>query len=159
MAAGELIGNLVQISNQKYAIFEEILDLTNSQTGAIASEDFELLGNLIQEKQKRITQVEPLDEQFNSLYSKLKEELGVSSMEQLTGNDVPGITELKNIISKLLEIIDQISEVEKRNNDSMKTLLENNKKQIKDVVYGKKALLAYSNKSYESPSYFIDKKK
>lgn len=135
------------------------MDLTTSQTRNINDGDFKKLEKLIQAKQTQINCIEPLDERLNTIFLKLKDKLNIESMEQLNNKSVRGIRELKEETSKTLEIITEISLIEKQNNEMMLKLMEQNKREIKNIAHGKKAVSAYTHHSSDVPSYYIDKKK
>jgi hypothetical protein len=159
VASEEYIKSMVEVLKEKYKLLMDILQLTGSQTNAINNEEFETLEKLIHDKQIRINCIEPLDKRFNTIFLELKTELNIESMEQLNNKNIQGIKALKEATSKVIEIIAEISVIEKQNNEIMLKLMEKSKKEIKNITNGKKALSAYTPHPLNSPSYYIDKKK
>ncbi len=159
MASEEYPKSMVDILRKKYKLLTDILHLTGSQTNAINNEEFETLEKLIHDKQVRINCIEPLDKRFNTIFLELKTKLNIESMEQLKNKNINGIKDLKEATSRILEIIAEISVLEKQNNGIMLKLMEKNMNEIKNIAQGKKALSAYTSYSFNSPSYYIDKKK
>ncbi|HOJ12390.1 MAG TPA: flagellar protein FlgN [Clostridiales bacterium] len=159
MTSEEYLKSMVEILKKKYDLLKEILDLSRSQTYAITDEEFETLEKLIHGKQTVINCIEPLDERFNALFLELKTRLDIKSMEQLNNKNIHGKKDLKEATSKILEIVAEISLIEKQNNEMMQKLMKKSKKEIKNIVQGKKALSAYISHPFNSPSYYIDKKK
>ncbi|NSW90485.1 MAG: flagellar protein FlgN [Firmicutes bacterium] len=159
MTCEEYIKEMIEILWKKYALLRDILDLTSSQTNAITNEELEILEKLVQEKQTRIDSIEPLDKRFSALFLELKEKLKIKSIEQLGNRNLHGARDLKEVTSKVLEIIAEIGVIEKQNNEIMLKLMDKSKKQIKNIIHGRKALSAYTSSSLNSLSYYIDKKK
>lgn len=159
MACEEYIKSMIEVLQKKSNILRDILDLTSSQTNAITYENLEMLEKLIHEKQVRINNIEPLDERFNTTFLELKAKLNIKSMEQLNNKNICGVKDLKEATSEILEIVAEISIIEKQNNAMILKLMEKNKTEIKNIVHGKKALSAYTPRPFNSPPYYIDKKK
>ena len=72
----------------------------------------------------------------------------------------PRAKQLKHITSEVIELIGEISSIEKVNSEKSKKLLEELGSQIKKVNQGKKINNAYSKQPADvSSSFFLDQKK
>ena len=130
MASEEYIKSMVEVLKEKYKLLMDILQLTGSQTNAINNEEFETLENLYMINRLGLI---VLNHWINGLiqFFELKTELNIESMEQLNNKNIQGIKALKEATSKVIEIIAEISVIEKQNNEIMLKLMEKSKKEIK----------------------------
>ncbi len=144
---------------KKYKLLAQMLSLTESQTKALEEGNIEALEALINDKQAAIDSIDRIDEQFETYFQRLKQELKVKSLEELKGAGIKGSKELQELTSKVMSLISQISKLEKENNDKANRVLNSMKKEIKQISQGKKMRSAYSPVPPQTPSYFIDKKK
>jgi len=84
---------------------------------------------------------------------------------ELKKSDVGGslssksVKDLQELIQNITEIVKEIYDIEKRNNEKAKELLGVIAGEIKKNNQRKKINSAYRFRSYENPSYYIDKKK
>lgn len=158
------IERLNELLLKKKALLNEILELTQAQTGVITEEGLDSLNELINKKQLKIDSIDKLNEEFEIYYSRLKSTFGISNLEQL---DTAGLGEaayagarrLKALTAGIMDVITQISEIEKANSKKSNDLLERLGKEIKRINQGKKVNNAYNPVPYNTPSYFLDKKK
>lgn len=147
------------ILQQKRELMDEMLSLTVMQTAAIEKEDLDDLNRLIAEKQRIISSVDKLDEEFLEQFNKLKTDKRLTGLSQLEALDLPGASELKQKTAAILETIGRISEAEKHNSRKSSELLDKYGKEIKKINIGRKANQGYNPMPYTAPSYFLDKKK
>ncbi len=158
------IERLNELLLKKKALFSEILELTNAQTGVITEDGLDSLNELINKKQQKIDNIDKLNEEFEIYYSRFKAVLGISNLEQL---DTAGLGEaaltgakrLKALTAEITDVITQISEIEKVNSKKSNDLREQLGKEIKRINQGKKVNNAYNPEPFNTPSYFLDKKK
>lgn len=149
---------------KKKALLLDILTLTQAQTEAIAEDSLDSLNNLINSKQLKIDEINKLDEEFGTCCSRLKSILGISNLDQLDATKIEygvseGAKQLKGLTAGILDVIRNISEVEKGNSQKSNKLLEQFGNEIKKINQGRKANNAYKPGSVSAPSYFLDKKK
>ena len=64
---------LVEVSREKQIKLEELLFLTNAQSKAIEEEGIENIEKLLNDKQKKIEEINKNDEEFYVYYEKIKE--------------------------------------------------------------------------------------
>lgn len=150
--------------SKKKAILLDILALTGAQADVITEDGMNRLDGLIKEKQLKIDEIDKLDEEFEANCKKLKASLGISRLDQLDaeklgGDAIKGAKQLKSQTAETLDVIRDISEMEKVNGLKSKRLLDHFGSEIKKINQGKKANNAYKSGPYNVPSYFVDKKK
>ena len=158
------IERLNELLLKKKALLLDILALTQAQTGAITEDRLDSLNELINNKQLKIDETTKLDEEFGVYYSRLKSTLGISHLDQLEaakleGGAFQGAKQLRELTAGILDIIRNISEIEKTNSQKSNELLEQFGKEIKKINQSKRANSAYKPGPVNAPSYFLDKKK
>ncbi len=154
----EYLSNIMNLFKQKRKKLDDMLNITNSQTNAIVTEETDLMEQLISEKQSCINSVDMLNEKLKTLINDLKINLGINSLDQLIDCDTPEIQELKELVSDISCVLEKIEVLEKQNSEMMRKLLDKKRQQIKDIAQGKKALTAYS-KNYLKSSHYFNKNK
>ncbi|KXZ39066.1 FlgN protein [Alkalithermobacter thermoalcaliphilus JW-YL-7 = DSM 7308] len=152
------ITTLMDISEKKHILLLEIYELTKLQESYIKNEDDNSLLDIIQKKQTRIDEINDLDKQFYDLYSKLKKELGVDSLEDIKG-DYPKLKKLKNIVSDIMFVLEKISILEKENEKKLKIEMDKIKTQMKSINTTIKANKGYNTKYNYVQGIFVDNKK
>ncbi len=158
------IERLNELINIKKALLLDILALTADQSGVIEEDSLDTLGNLIEEKQRKIDEINKLDEEFDTYFLRLKSVLGISRLDRLDaskleGSACSGAKQLKAVTAEILDIIQRIGALEKENEDKSKRLLGTFGDEIKKINQGKKVNHAYAPGLNKTTSYFIDKKK
>ncbi len=153
------VERMLQISTKKYGLLKEIQEITRRQEEVITEETTERLNEFLDEKQKRIEDIDKLDEEFKVYYERLKFEMKVKSLEELQASSIKGVKELQLCISGILHLVDEISQLEKKNSEKANRLLEDLSQEIKKLNQGKKVNSLYSSTNPQPSAYFIDKKK
>jgi len=159
MTPEKYIARLTEILQKKLLILQDILMLTEAQTGTINEDGIEDLRKLIDEKQVKIDSVNKLDEEFAVYFQRLKSSLKITRLDELDASGIKGAGRLKEATAEILCMIGRISEVEKQNNIKSKELLDRLGGEVKKINLGKRANSAYAHGPINIPSYFIDKKK
>ncbi|HPD01285.1 MAG TPA: flagellar export chaperone FlgN [Acetivibrio sp.] len=154
------IERLIDISSKKDSCLNEILRLTMAQSEAIKEDGLEVLQKLIDDKQRKIEEINKADEDFNVYLTRLKQKLGISRLDEINNPGIKGVKELQEIISRIIKLVGKISEIENQNIERANNLLNDFGSNIKRINEGKRANNAYNNAySLNAPSYYIDKKK
>ena len=155
---------LNELLAKKKVLLLEILAMTQAQTKVITEDGLDSLNDLINKKQLKIDEIDKLNEEFQIYLARFKSTLGISSLEQLNTASLSeaaatGARQLKALTAETLNVIGQISEIEKVNSKKSNELREQLGGEIKRINQGKKVNNAYNPGSYNTPSYFMDKKK
>lgn len=131
-----------------------------AQTEAINIEGMDGLKKLISDKQVKIDEINKIDEEFGVYFARLKQKLGINKLEEIKSSDLKGAKELQQTIGQIMELLKEINELEKHNNEKAKGFLNDLGAKIRQIKEGKKLSNAYSpGTGLRQPSYFIDKKK
>jgi len=150
---------MTELVSAKKQLLTEMLKLTNAQTPVIKEGSLDELQKLIEEKQKLIDQIDKLDIGFSNYLEQLKAATGVSKLEEIDVSRYPGAIQLKQATAEVLEIVREISGIEKVNSEKSKELLKQLGSQIQRINQGRKINNAYSKpKPAGTPSFFMDKK-
>lgn len=153
------VRKLIEVSNRKYKLLLGMLNMTEKMAKALEEENLDDLDNFINEKQKIISEIDKSDKEFEVYFKRLKFELGVEKLEDLKNPQVDGIKELKEIVSKIMNLITKISELDKKNTERAEKSLNDLGNEIKKLNQGKKMFFAYNLISANPSSIFFDKKK
>jgi len=153
------IERLIDILKKKHVLLRSILSLTQAQSSQINEDSIEELQKLIDEKQHVIDDINKLDEEFSVYFVRLKTTLKINSLDELNAAEVEGTRHLKEITAGIINLITEISEIEKTNDDKSKEVLGKLGGEIKKINQGLKVNSTYSPRPANTASYFIDKKK
>lgn len=153
------VEKLLENSQKKYKYLEDMLKLTEQLSAVMTEEGMDTLEKLIADRQAVIEKVDKLDEEFNVYFSRLKHELKVNSLDELKDTNIKGLRELKDVVAKIMDILKEMSQIDKKNNDEAKKLFDSLGTEIKKINQGKMVNTAYYPKQVQTESYFIDKKK
>lgn len=154
------IERLIEISRKKHSCLQDMVLLTMAQSEAINEDGLEGLQKLIDDKQKKIEDINKIDEDFNVYFTRLKQQFKINSLSELKAPNIKGVKELQQLIKQIMDLLNEINAIEKQNSDKARKLLDNLGSQIKRINEGKRVSSAYStDPSSRPPSYFIDKKK
>lgn len=158
----EYINKMYDSCKKKCDLLSQMLELTQNQTEVIKSEDTDELLAIIDAKQKKIDEINTLDEIFNAELQKLKGLLKVESLDEVSREklivDSIFLNRLKDVIKDIVLLSEKIAEVEKVNNESANAVYKELSEKIKDINKGKKLKSAYTGNNDTSAVYF-DKKK
>lgn len=159
MEAAEIVQKLNEISLKKLELVREILLYTRSEKDALAAERLDDMQTLLNEKQQRMDAVDKLDEHFALLTAKLKSSLSLSSLEELPKHHLPGVKELKEVVSQIHQLLGEIKELEDENIAWVKAEMQDTREKIKQAENFKRVRGAYKPVNGNTPSYFFDTKK
>ncbi len=158
-SAEKYFDRMVEILDKKQLLLKDMLALTQAQTPVIKAEALDELERLINEKQQKIESIDKLDEEFSVYYERLKATANVKKLDDIDARAFPGAKALKERIGEILELVSNISQIEKSNNDKSKELHEQLGSQIKKINQGKRINNAYNPAPPNSTAFFVDKKK
>lgn len=150
---------MIQSLNRKKEVLEKIIEYTQDQELVLREEEVDLdkFGDLIDEKQKWIEQLNLLDTGFEKLFERVKEEIQLHRDQY-----EEEIKQMQGLIKELtdLGVILQTSEL--RNKARFEQYSTNKKKEIRAFkMSNASASKYYQNMSnqHQGQSYFLDKKK
>lgn len=158
MEAKEYMQRIIEISSKKLVLFDEILLFARSQNEVIKGKRYEEMDPLLKERKKRMDAVDKLDEQFVVYSSRLKDTIGITTLEELPQVNVPGTSELKSLVEKIGQKLVQIKELDDENSAGIKTEMKDTRENINNTSAHKRATGAYYPMG-NTTSYYFDKKK
>jgi hypothetical protein len=158
-SVGKYFDRMTEILRKKELLLKDMLYLTESQTDAIQSEALDTLRKLIDKKQQKIDAINKLDDEFNIYFERLKAASNVKKLEDLDASKFIGAKGLKEATAGILAVAGRISETEKLNSQKSAELKKKLGEQISRINQSKKVNNAYNPESYNTPSYFLDRKK
>lgn len=144
---------------KKFTALESILNITKTQEELLQEENFdeECFLETIKSKQIYIDQITELDNGFEVVYNRVKQELDADRMLY-----VDDIANMQKLITKITDLGIDIEALEKRNKVQMDKVLAEKKQQFRGMRMNNSAASNYYrnmvNQQY-SQSYFLDKKK
>ena len=153
----KVVSKLINLSEQKFTLLEDLMSLTEKQTGVIEVEDVDGLNLLIDRKQEKLDIIKQLDIQFEAVVSDLKTLYEIKSLDELEFQ-CSRITVLKEVISRIMDILREICEIEKKNKEKMLKAKDALQEKIYSASKGKRAIQQYGNFDSYTDAYFIDRK-
>lgn len=153
----KVVSKLIDLSEKKYSLLEEVLSLTEKQTSVIEVNDIDGLNLLIDRKQERLDIIKQLDDQFEGIVSDLKTLYEISNLDELELECLRMI-ELKQCIIRIMNILREISKLEAKNKEKILKNKDELENKIYNMANGRRAIQQYGNVSTHTSAYFIDKK-
>lgn len=150
---------LIESLEKKKIILNEILTKSKRQ-GEIASAevfDAEQFDLLVDEKSELLIQMDKIDQGFDAVYHRIKEEL----LDQRDAYK-PEIASMQQLIGETIELGAQIHATEARTKESVGNALKNSRQELRQRKVLSKSVMDYykaSSQLGQMEPYFIDKKK
>lgn len=150
---------MIQSLNRKIEVLEKIIEYTQEQEFVLREEEVNLdqFGDLIDEKQNWIEQLNLLDTGFEKLFERVKEEFQLHR-EQYQAE----IVEMQDLIKEITDLSVVLQTSELRNKVRFEQYSANKKKEIRAFkMNNSSATKYYQNMAnqHQGQSYFLDKKK
>lgn len=151
---------LLDSMKKKERIMQYLLGETKEQKQILLVEPFDIdnFEKSMERKELLIEQLNQLDDGFEIMYQRVKEELSKKRETYQTE-----IIELKKLISSVTDIGVKIQALEQRNKRSMEQCLIKQKQEIKQVKISNQTATKYynnmANQYQNNQSYFLDRKK
>ena len=144
----------------KKKILEKLEALTNEQYELVVKGDIEAdeFDRLIEEKGKNLAMLDMIDEGFENMYIKVKDEINArpDKYESM-------LAEIRNLISDVVALGAKIQSLEHRNKDRIEAFIAGKRNEIRDYNIQKNTSKNYysnmANQHVEGASYFMDSKK
>lgn len=145
--------------DKKQKILNQIYSLTRRQESILrgTSVQTESLDQCMDQKSECLEKLEELDDGFEMLYAKVREEL-----QNTPGSYKEEITKLKQSVNKVMELSISIQALEQRNKMAMERYLLRHRKNIQGYRSSQKRVGTYYNTMTgfnPHQSFFLDKKK
>lgn len=150
---------MIQSLSKKKEVLEKIIECTLDQEFVLKEEEVDLdqFGDLIDEKQKWIDQLNLLDTGFEKLFERVKEEIQLHREQYQVE-----IVKMQGLIKEITDLGVMLQTSELRNKARFEQYSTNKKKEIRAFkMSNTSATKYYQNMSnqHQGQSYFLDKKK
>lgn len=150
---------MIQSLNRKIEVLEKIIECTQEQEFVLSEEEVDLdqFGDLIDEKQKWIDQLNLLDTGFEKVFERVQEEIQLHR-----DNYRDEITQMQGLIKKITDLSVVLRTSEHRNKARFEQYSTKKKKEIREFkMSNASATKYYQNMAnqHSGQSYFLDKKK
>lgn len=144
---------------KKKDILISLCELSKEQEMMITTNkvDDDRFGQIIEEKEIQIQQILQLDEGFEQIYQRVREEIAATP-----GRYKTEISRLKELITEVTNIGVELQVIERHNKSKMDFYFQSKRKDIKNVKLSSKTATNYyktMTEQHEQQSYFFDKKK
>ncbi|MGN0132268.1 MAG: hypothetical protein ACI4AA_07505 [Lachnospiraceae bacterium] len=150
---------LIESLEKKKTVLSDILNKSRLQGEIASTENFDVekFDRLFDEKSELLQQMERLDQGFDAVYERIKDEL-LEKKDSYKDE----IARLQKLISETIDLGAQIHATEARTKDSMSTALTNSRQELQKRRASSKSVMDYykanSQLKYVEP-FFMDQKK
>ncbi len=150
---------MIQSLQKKKEVLEKIADLTQDQSLVLREQEVDLdrFGDLIEEKQKWIEQLNLLDTGFEKLFARVKEEIELHREQHKDE-----IVTMQGLIKEITDLSVVLQTTELRNKVRFEQYTSTKKQEIRSFkMSNTTASKYYQNMAnqHQGQSYFLDKKK
>ena len=150
------VKKMIELSLKKKDILIQILKLTTTQADTIENDNIYNLSKILIQKEKLMEEIDILDRDFLSLYNDIKSEEGIDNLEKINIEKYANIKSLKEIVTEINTILNDISMIDRNNTIKMKSNVDKVKSDLKQVKEVKRAYKGYNYEAVES--ILIDEK-
>ncbi len=157
----ERIEVVLELTGQKIARLEKLLEFTILQGNSIKAGDIEGLSSQIEKKQNIMNLINSLDAKFLEQYTLLKKELHIQSFEEIDAKVYPSAAALQKNVGHIMILLKKIEEVDRQNSSHLQQDLEKLKlemKKNKAEQQGNKIAATYTRRYADVQGVFIDNK-
>lgn len=113
----------------------------NIESGNLDKVDF-----LINKRDATIKDVDSIDEKFVGIFESIKKQYNVTDLKDIAGIDATEVKRLQDCIVAVKEKLSKIMILDKTNIVSMENLIDDNKRDLKQIRDGRKLNIAYNPK-------------
>lgn len=153
----ELIDKLISVTKEKKNLLENMYDITKKQMEEINKEEIVSLNEMVDQKDHIIKQIDKLDIEFLTTFSRIKKEHSIENIDELKVEKYPNLAELKETVKEISSTLMAISLLDEENSRIMKEKLKDIQVELRRINEGKKAYKGYNTTIIDS--VLIDEKK
>lgn len=158
MGNNNYIDMMVDSLNKKVAILEKISECTDMQKHSVSAEKFDAdeFDGFVEQKNKLIMEINKLDDGFETLYDRVKDEL-----QQNREKYADEISVMQKQISRIVGLTSSIEAEEKRLKAEVESRFSKLKQNIKESRKNGRAVSSYykSMSKIDTEPQFMDRKK
>lgn len=153
------ITELLGLIDRKKQLFDNIIEITLQQKRDIEENAAGSIEELVNKKQAVINNVNEIDKTFFELAELLKKQLKVDSLEKADLAKYPALKALKPKVEEIMTLAKEIMEIEVFNKEKLTAIMDDMKKEMRQMSVGRKSIKAYENPVINNDGIYVDKKK
>ena len=153
------INMLIESQEKKLELLDRVIELDKEQEAIVTGDkpDMEALNANLTAKGALVDELNKLDEGFDSVYAKVREEL-INNKEAHKSE----IGRLQELIRQIMDKTADIEAMEARSKINVETFLKRRKKELREGRNSIQAASVYSanmRRAYDTSPFFVDNKK
>lgn len=157
--ANSAITELLGLLDKKRQLFDDIMEITLEQKKDIEENAANKIEKLVGKKQSVIDSIDEIDKSFSEEFNLMKKQLKVNTLEEVDFTKYPELKNLKLKVEEIMSTAKEIMLIEESNKEKLEAIMNELKKEIKQINIGKKSVKAYENPVINNDGIYIDKKK
>lgn len=154
-----VIIELLSLTDKKKQLFDSILEITLAQKKDIEENAANKIEGLVSKKQSVIDSIDEIDKSFSEKFELLKKQLMVNSLEEVDFTKYPELKDLKLKVEEIMSMAQEIMLIERSNKEKLVSIMNEMKREIKQIKAGKKSIKAYERPITNNDGIYVDKKK
>jgi len=154
-----VIIELLSLTDKKKQLFDSILEITLAQKKDIEENAANKIEGLVSKKQSVIDSIDEIDKSFSEKFELLKKQLMVNSLEEVDFTKYPELKNLKLKVEEIMSMAQEIMLIERSNKEKLVSIMNEMKREIKQIKAGKKSIKAYERPITNNDGIYVDKKK
>jgi len=154
-----IIVELMNLLEKKRKLFDSIMEITLEQKKVLEENKADKMESLVGRKQSVIDSIDEIDRSFSQGLNTLKKHLNVQALEEVDFTKYPELKNLKLKVEEIMSMAQEIMLIERSNKEKLVSIMNEMKKEIKQIKAGKKSIKAYEKPIISNDGIYIDKKK
>ena len=153
------IVELMSLLEKKQLLFDRIMEITLEQKKVLEENEADKIESLVGRKQSVIDSIDEIDMSFSQGLKTLKKHLNVQVLEEVDFTKYPELKDLKLKVEEIMSKAQEIMLIEMSNKEKLVSIMNEMKKEIKQIKAGKKSIKAYERPITNNDGIYVDKKK
>ena len=153
------IVELMSLLEKKQLLFDRIMEITLEQKKVLEENEADKIEGLVGLKQSVIDSIDEIDMSFSQGLKTLKKHLNVQVLEEVDFTKYPELKDLKLKVEEIMSMAQEIMLIERSNKEKLVSIMNEMKKEIKQIKAGKKSIKAYERPITNNDGIYVDKKK
>ena len=153
------IVELMSLLKKKQLLFDRIMEITLEQKKVLEENEADKIESLVGRKQSVIDSIDEIDMSFSQGLKTLKKHLNVQVLEEVDFTKYPELKDLKLKVEEIMSMAQEIMLIERSNKEKLVSIMNEMKKEIKQIKAGKKSIKAYERPITNNDGIYVDKKK
>jgi len=153
------IVELMSLLEKKQLLFDRIMEITLEQKKVLEENEADKIESLVGRKQSVIDSIDEIDMSFSQGLKTLKKHLNVQVLEEVDFTKYPELKDLKLKVEEIMSMAQEIMLIERSNKEKLVSIMNEMKREIKQIKAGKKSIKAYERPITNNDGIYVDKKK